>query len=34
MSVVLYKYLNCAINKSINSGHTTNSNYALIPSVV
>ena len=34
MSVVLYKYLNCAVNKTTNTGHTTNISYALIPSIM
>ena len=34
MSAVLYKYLNYAVNKTTNTGHTTNINYTLISSTV
>ena len=34
LSVVLYKYLNCAVNKSTNTGHTTNFDYTLIASIM
>ena len=34
ISVVLYKYLNCAVNKTTNTGYTTDINYTLIPSIV
>ena len=30
LTVVLKKYLNCAVNKTTNTGHTTNINYTLI----
>ena len=32
--VVLYKYLNCAVKKTTNTGHTTNINYTLKLSMV
>ena len=32
--VILYKYLNCAVKKTTNAGHTTNTNYTLILSIV
>ena len=30
MALVLHKKFNCAVNKTTNTGHTTNINYTLI----
>ena len=30
MALVLHKNFNCAVNKTTNTGHTTNINYTLI----
>ena len=34
MTLVLYKYLNCAVHKANKTGHATNINYTLIPSMM
>ena len=34
VTVLLYEYLNCAVNKTTNTGHTTNINYTLTLSIV